>query len=215
MLNLGNTYNRMARHKEAVASLTTAVQLDPSNWQGTLNLGNSLCGDSQEIPAMRTPIRIPHEPSHPPVPNPLYRLAAQSTAHQAETYVRPFAAAAAAAAAAAVRCGATVTGLGELAKVLELYRQLAKGHPENQAYSFRFAYFLLLSGDAAGAAKWARAALHAQVEHAADYGPALWVLGITERGGLHRPAQPTDKTTGFGALRAKVLLNPPSTAWLE
>ena len=113
------------------------------------------------------------------------------------------------------RCGATVTGLGELAKVLELYRQLAKGHPENQAYSFRFAYFLLLSGDAAGAAKWARAALHAQVEHAADYGPALWVLGITERGGLHRPAQPTDKTTGFGALRAKVLLNPPSTAWLE
>jgi hypothetical protein len=31
--------NRMARHSEAVAALSTAVRLDPSNWQASLNLG--------------------------------------------------------------------------------------------------------------------------------------------------------------------------------
>ena len=39
VLNLGNTMNRMARHSEAVAALSTAVRLDPSNWQASLNLG--------------------------------------------------------------------------------------------------------------------------------------------------------------------------------
>jgi cytochrome c-type biogenesis protein CcmH/NrfG len=33
--------NRMARHSEAVAALSTAVRLDPSNWQASLNLGAS------------------------------------------------------------------------------------------------------------------------------------------------------------------------------
>eukprot|EP01052_Picozoa_sp_SAG31_P011568 SAG31_NODE_657_length_13108_cov_3.079330_14_plen_709_part_00 len=115
----------------------------------------------------------------------------------------------------ALNLGNSLCGLGELERVVRLYRELANLHPNNAHYAFRLSYFLLLSGDGAGAARYARAVLQTQQDGAAEYGPALWVLGIAERGGLHRPPKGEDFSsehseggpgpqTGFGQLAAKL-----------